>query len=84
MEKGQTGVKSDIVNGHNDPKASYELRHQKNKMLTEKVAITDQLSKFILMEDSRRGNTLTQRQNLQRTWREQAREKETTECRSIG
>lgn len=64
MEKGQTGVKSDIVNG---TKASEELRHQKTKMLTEKVAITDQLSKFILMEDSRRGNTLTQRQNLQRT-----------------
>lgn len=63
---------------------SEKLRRQENKLLTEIVAITDQLSRFILMANSRQGNSLTQGCNVQRTWREQARERETSERRSIG
>lgn len=36
------------------------------------------------MADSRTGNGVTQTLTLQRTWREQVRQEETSECRSIG
>lgn len=75
------GGKSETEHQQTDT-ISEKLRHQENRMLTETVAITDQLSRFILMVSSRRGSRLMQGEIRQRTWGEQARE--TTECRSIG